>query len=109
MSYQGAVVDEEEKERASGAAVEPGPAAAAAAPTDAAASQVKPGGGAAPSSMSWQHVGLLWAACGLTVGAYYSKDVLAAVSPDVSLVAVSACVRAVPVYLLPSARARPWK
>lgn len=35
-----------------------------------------------PSSSSWRHVALLWSACGLTLGAYYAKDVLAAVSPE---------------------------
>jgi len=38
--------------------------------------------GGQPSS-SWRHIGLLWLACCLTIGAYYSKDVIAAVSPEV--------------------------
>lgn len=39
--------------------------------------------GGQPSSSSWRHIGLLWLACCLTIGAYYSKDVIAAVSPEV--------------------------
>ena len=31
---------------------------------------------------SWRHVALLWSACLTTTGAYYAKDVLAAVSPQ---------------------------
>lgn len=84
MAYQErGAGDEEAKERPSGAAIEAGPAADGAAAT---ASHTKPAAtsSAASPTTSWRHVGLLWAACGLTVGAYYSKDVLAAVSPDVS-------------------------
>lgn len=54
------------------------PAATAAAALDT----TSPSSPSPPSSSSWCHVALLWSACGLTLGAYYAKDVLAAVSPE---------------------------
>jgi hypothetical protein len=70
-----------------------------------AASSSSAAGAAAGRPSSWRHVGLLWLACALTVGAYFSKDVLAAVSTEVRilfwlLLGLPAC--------LPAARHPVW-